>query len=126
MATKKTDPDTRLLSSLGDLREIEEFLHHLLGDVSTRRLKPGTDLLPHAERMKLAVPAALRGLPIVWDGGVKIDDEDLGDDPPISIVRPGNPAALGFTIGCVRIGKRVKVCLECGWLYCKIVIKGRF
>lgn len=122
----KTSNDTRLLTSLGDLREIEEFLHVLLGDVSTRRLKRGADLLPFVKQLDLSVPAALQGLEITWDGGARIDDSDLGVRDPISVVRPGHPDALGFTIGCIRIGRHVKVCLECGWLYCKIVIKGTF
>lgn len=24
--------------------------------------------------------------------------------------------SLGFTVGCIHIGRRVKICLECGWL----------
>lgn len=122
--TTSTD-DTRLLTSLGDLREIEAFLHTLLPDLVSHRPKKGEDVLPYAKRLGLRVPAALDGLPMTWDGGARLDDDDLGDLPGISIVRPGNPNALGLTIGCIRIG-RVKVCLECGWLYCKIVIKGRF
>jgi hypothetical protein len=43
----------------------------------------------------------------------------LGDRDGMSIVHPGNPNALGITIGCIRIGRRVKVCQECGWLYCR-------
>jgi len=124
MATNSDD--TRLLTSLGDLRELEEFLHTLLSDLAVRRPKRGEDVLPYASRLGLETPAALSGLELTWDGGSRIDDADLGDRDPISIVRPGNPSALGLTIGCIRIGRRVKVCLECGWLYCKIVIKGTF
>lgn len=118
--------DTRLLTSLGDVREVEEFLHTLLVDLAGRRPKKGQDVMPHVKRLELTVPEALRGLDITWDGGARLDDDDLGDRDPISIVRPGNPNALGLTIGCIRIGRRVKVCLECGWFYCKIVIKGTF
>ena len=37
------------------------------------------------------------------------------------LAQPGNVDALGLVIKCVRIG-RWKACLECGWLYCRIVI----
>ena len=129
MATS-TD-DTRLLTSLRDVREVEEFLHTLMLDLVAQRPKRGEDCLPHVERLNLNVPEALRGLDITWDGGTTpgraaFADADLGDRDPLSLVRPGDPSALGFTIGCIRIGRRVKVCLECGWLYCKIVIKGTF
>lgn len=116
-----TDTDARLLSSLGDVRALEQFLHTLLGDLARNHPKPGEDVLPRVKKLGLEVPDALKGLELTWDRA-RLDDSDLGDGDPISIVRPGNPNALGLTIGCIRIGPRVKVCLECGWVYCKIVI----
>ena len=50
---------------------------------------------------------------------------DLAKGSVLVLVGPGHPDALGFTIGCIRIG-RFKICLECGWFYCRIVIKGTF
>ena len=47
------------------------------------------------------------------------------DRRDIVLLVDDSPEALGFTIGCVTI-HGVKICLECGWLYCRIVIKGRF
>ena len=82
--------------------------------------------MPYVKSQKLKVPASLQGLEITWDGRARVTDDDLGDRAPISFVRPGNPDAVGLTIGCIRIGKRIKICLECGWFYCKIVIKGTF
>lgn len=105
---------------------MEEFLHTLLVDLAARRPKRGEDVRPHVKRLELTVPEDAEGLDITWDGGARLDDDDLGHRDGMSIVRPGDPNALGFTIGGIRIGRRVKVCLECGWLYCKIVIKGRF
>jgi len=122
----KTDNDARLLTTLGELRELETFLFALLPAVTHSRPKQGADLLPYIKQNKLAVPASVRGVDITWDGRARVTDDDLGKMPPISIVRPGNPEAVGLTIGCIRIGKKIKVCLECGWFYCKIVIKGTF
>lgn len=122
----KNDDDARLVGSLTELRELEAFLFALLPAAVEARPKQGADLLPFAKEQKLSVPASLQGLDITWDGGARLNDDDLGDAPPLSFVRPGNPEALGLTIGCIRLGRRVKVCLECGWFYCKIVIKGTF
>ena len=122
----KTDNDTRVIGALGELRELETFLYALLPAVTQARPKQGADLLPYVKEHKLRVPAALKGADITWDGRARVTDDDLGGLAPISFVRPGNPEAVGLTIGCIRIGKRVKVCLECGWFYCKIVIKGTF
>lgn len=122
----KNDDDARLIESLTDLRELEVFLFALLPAAIQARPKQGAALLPLAKERNLSVPASLDGLNITWDGGARLTDDDLADAPLISLVRPGNPDALGLTIGCIRIGRRIKVCLECGWFYCKIVIKGTF
>jgi hypothetical protein len=116
----------RLAGALADVRELEEFLFALLPAATASRPKQGDDLVSFAKEQGLAVPAVLEGMEITWDGSARLADDDLGDAPAISLIRPGNPEALGFTIGCIRIGRRIKVCLECGWLYCKIVIKGTF
>lgn len=116
----------RLAGALADVRELEDFLFALLPAATATRRKQGDDLLPFAKEQGLSVPAALEGMEITWDGTARLTDDDLRNAPPISLVRPGNPQALGLTIGCIRIGRRIKVCLECGWLYCRIVIKGTF
>ncbi|MET0735513.1 MAG: hypothetical protein ABWY55_07715 [Microbacterium sp.] len=118
--------DDRLVANLAELHELEEFLFALLPAAVKAKPKPGDDLLPLAKEHKLAIPASLDGVDVTWDARLRVADDDLRGGPSISIVRPGNPEAVGLTIGCIRIGRRVKVCLECGWLYCKIVIKGRF
>jgi len=122
----KIDNEARLAGTLGELRELEAFLYALLPAVTQSRPKQGADLLPLVKAQKLKVPAALQGVDITWDGRARVTDDDLGVLAPISFVRPGNPEAVGLTIGCIRIGRKIKVCLECGWFYCKIVIKGTF
>lgn len=122
----KNDDDARLIGSLTEVRELEQFLFALLPAAIEARPRQGADLLPLVKERKLSVPESLKGLDLTWDGGARLTDDDLGDAPLISLVRPGNPEALGLTIGCIRLGRRVKICLECGWFYCKIVIKGTF
>jgi hypothetical protein len=108
---------------LHDVHELETFLHSVIGPLAKEKLKTGEDIRPHIERMKLKVPPSLKGLPITW-GGEDISG-DKNDQQTITLVRPGSPEALGFTLGCITI-HGVRICLECGWLYCRIVIKGRF
>ncbi len=107
---------------LHDVHEIETFLHSVIAPLAKQKLKTGEDIRPHIEKMELKVPPSLEGLPITWGG-----EESSGakGEQTIILVRPGSPEALGFTIGCITI-RGVKFCLECGWLYCRIVIKGRF
>jgi len=108
---------------LHDVHELETFLHSVIGPLAKQKLKSGEDIRPHIEKMRLKVPASLEGLPINW-GGEEINGAQ-GEQQTITLVRPGSPEALGFTLGCIKVGS-VRICLECGWLYCRIVIKGRF
>lgn len=108
-----------------ELREVETFFFSLIPAAVSEKPSEREDLLPLAERIGLAVPNSLSGFPIEWDTHARTAGDD-SLEPSISIVRPGIPGALGLTVGCVRVGRRTKVCLECGWLYCRIVIKGTF
>lgn len=120
----KNTKDSRLDLTLDDIFELEQFLFALLPATAEQRPKHGADLLPYAKKLDLNVPESLKGVPITWESAARSAKDEVGG-PVLSLVRPGNPAALGLTLGCIRIGKW-KICLECGWLYCKIVIKRRF
>jgi hypothetical protein len=119
----KNTNDSRLDLTLDDIFELEAFLFALLPAAAKQRPKQGADLLPYAKQLNLKVPESLKGVPITWESTARSAKDDVV--PVISMVRPGNPAALGLTIGCTRIGKW-KFCLECGWLYCRIVVTRRF
>ena len=128
MATRPTSrADNPLLSLLHNTRELESFLHDFIGRLAKRRLRSGEDVTHLADEFRLKVPAALKGAQITWAGG---DDEGIKDqvtgEQVLVLTRPGHFDAVGLTIGCIRVGRRIKICLECGWLYCRIVIKGTF
>lgn len=115
----------RLDIAFGDLAEIEAFLFPLMQLAATKKLKDGDDVLKVAMDAKLKVPELFKGGEMVWDTTSKYSDHPSGGTSSISIVRPGNPLALGLTIGCIRRGKW-RICLECGWFWCRIVITRRF
>jgi hypothetical protein len=115
--------NTAFKNILHDVHELETFLHSVIGPLAKQKLKTGEDIRPHIGKMGLKVPPSLESLPITWGGEDINGDKD--ERQTITLVRPGLPEALGFTIGCITI-HGVKICLECGWLYCRIVIKGRF
>ncbi len=118
----KNDPLGDLLHSS---HELETFFHEFIMHVARQRPRPGADVTKYSRKLGVAVPGVLKGAKITW--AHHGDADAAGEDGPGILVftRPGQPEALGFTIGCVKVG-RYKVCLECGWLYCRIVIKGRF
>ena len=119
--------DDRMLSSLKDTREIEAFARELILGLARHRTRPGPgeDVTKYAKDLGLPIPDALRGVEVTWDSHHDFAAPEFEKGAVLVTVSPGHPEALGFTIGCIRVG-RVKVCLECGWLYCRIVIKGTF
>lgn len=119
-----SDQDT-LRSLLKDTHELEEFFHEFISQVTRRHPKPGEDVTRYAEELGLRVPAVLRGAPITWGGAEPVEEEEGNRVQTLVFLRPGNAAAIGLTLGCITWG-RFRVCLECGWFYCRIVISGRF
>jgi hypothetical protein len=110
---------------LRDTHELESFFHDFIEHLTKRRPKAGEDVTHLAEEKGLKIPEVLNGLPMTWAGG----EPDIPTEKPqqtLVFVRPGNLQAVGLTIGCINVGKHTKVCLECGWIYCRIVIRGRF
>lgn len=115
----------KLSSTLSNISQLENFFFALANELPKQKknFKKGQDITTHLKNNDIQIPEVLQDDSIEWLGVDTdyVDDENHG----ISIVRPGNPTALGLTIGCVKI-RRWRVCLECGWLYCRVVIKGSF
>lgn len=116
------DDGDPLASSLQDVKELEQFLFAFIGAVTARRPAPGDDVSRLVDELGLQPPAAWQGEAILWDGG----EDDAGaasrQEQSLVLMRPGDPAALGFTVGCITVRGR-RYCLECGWLYCRVVIR---
>jgi hypothetical protein len=115
----------RMLRSLRDVHELENFMHELLRALPDLRLRHGDDVTAQAKELGIEIPDFLSGEELTWDTQTRFESEAREATSTLVLVRPGEPEALGFTIGCIRWG-RLKICLECGWLYCRIVIKGTF
>ena len=113
----------RLTNSLHDVLELEQFLHSFISTLTRRRLRSGEDVTHLVKELGLKVPAALEGASITWVGREESPDaQEGGQGRTLVLARPGNADALGFTVACITIRGR-RYCLECGWLYCHIVIK---
>jgi hypothetical protein len=111
--------------SLANIADLEEFMHELHERLGDRELKPGEDLKDHARELGLQVPEFLEAEPFVYE--LHEHDEETIEGRAIVLVRPSderNPVSKRKII-CGSWG-RVTVCLECGWIWCKIVIYGRF
>jgi hypothetical protein len=110
---------------LSNGREVETFFHDFIGQVAKRRPKPGADVTKYADQLRLKMPVVLKGAKITWASGTDSAGARESAEQALVFVRPGHADAVGLTIGCVKI-RRVTVCLECGWFWCRIVIVGRF
>ncbi len=112
-----------LTNSLRDVLELEQFLHDFIGALTKRHLKSGQDVTHLVDELGLKPPAGLKGIPITWVGREETPDTAEGRrEQTLVLTRPGKADAVGLTIGCVRIRRR-KYCLECGFWYCRIVIR---
>jgi len=114
-----------LHQSLANVADLESFIHELHHRLADRELKHGDDLSALASEVDLQVPAFLAEEPLIYE----VHDRGHHDveGRAIVLVRPSgieNPVAE-MKIYCHRWG-RFNICLECGWIWCKIVIYGRF
>lgn len=118
--------DSHLDQSFEQMVELQNFLYAFLGRLEAEKLKPGQDLTPLVKQIGLELPALLRGEPIVWEGHTTAHFAAHGGDAPVlAFVRPGHADAIGLVIGCIHTG-RWTICLECGWIWCRIVVTRKF
>ena len=109
---------------LRDTQEIESFLHTFLKRLPAG-LKPGEDVTRYAKKVRPQDSSVLErrshrmGRPGAHDEGLDARTQAL------VLSQPGQADALGLTIKCVTI-RGWRFCLECGWLYCRIVVTKRF
>jgi len=120
------EADHRLDACLNDTHELETFLHAFLEKLDEKKLKPGEDVTRLAEQFGLKPPAVLAGAPITWEGSGHAHYEAAGTRvQSLVLARPGHPDAVGLVIKCITI-RGWRICLECGWIWCRIVVTKRF
>jgi hypothetical protein len=114
-----------LHTSLAHVADLVEFMHDFHARLGDRELRPGEDLKERAVALEVRVPSFLAGMPLTYV--VHDHKEEAPDGRAIVIVRPGDAknAVSRRKIICASWGK-YQICLECGWIWCTIVINGRF
>ena len=111
---------------LDNTRELEDFIHALMPTLDNDKLQQGDDVLSHAKKAKVKIPDFLKGEKVTWETETGHSHSPVAKNAEtIVLVRPGNPAIVGLVIGCIRI-RGWRICLECGWFWCRIVITRRF
>jgi hypothetical protein len=120
----ESEPDT-LFTSLANVADLEDFMHELHERLGDRELKQGADLTAQASHLGIRVPEFLAGEPLVYE--VHNHKERGMEGRALVLVRPSgitNPV-VEIKVLCGR-WRRYTICLECGWIWCRIVIYGRF
>jgi hypothetical protein len=111
-------------TSLEYVQELESFLHEFLERLPAEGLEDGEDLTPYIERAGLQVPRFIEAGELTYASApCKLDIE--ADHAPLVLVRPGHPEVIGLVIRCVY-WRGWRICLECGWIWCRIVLTRRF
>lgn len=100
--------------------DLEEFVHELFSKASDEELLDGEDLVERAARLGVSVPSSLAGEEIRYTPREPGITREAGGRSLV-LVRPGRPDMLDVRIGCTTI-RGHRVCLECGWIWCRIVI----
>jgi len=121
MAT--SDPLDNLL---GEVSELERFLHAFLARLDPEQLSPKEDLTPYVKKFGLRLPPVLKGALITWESSGESHRTEARDAAQTLVfTRPGHSDAVGLVVKCVTV-KKWTVCLECGWIWCRIVVTRRF
>jgi hypothetical protein len=120
MATAADDLDI----SLQNVQALESFMHEFLERLPVDELEDGEDLMPHIKRVGLEIPPFLEAGELTY-AGAPCGLDRTTDAPALVLARPGHPQAIGLVIRCVH-WRGWTICLECGWLYCRIVLTRRF
>ena len=119
--SKENSKSTDIGQSVEAMQELEQLLHHLSEKMDATKLKDGEDLIPHLEKLKVKVPGFLQDAEIVYadhSTSTKKTKQSL-----VMVTTPDKvyPDAIARKIFCIRWRGWV-ACLECGWIWCKVVI----
>lgn len=112
--------DDDLEPALDQVQSLTQFAHDAITAALDADEREGSDLPSLLSKAGISAPASIQLSDVAWDDPNGPSD-GLGDRQMVMML-PGHPEALGFTVGCIRIRGR-RYCLECGWIWCRIVIR---
>ena len=112
--------DSKMATAAIEMEEVEKFLHTLSEKLDKKKIKSGADISSYMQSYKLKRPALFGEDKITY---TIHDEKDKNWKKLVIVTRPEKEYAdpIARKIFCVKIG-RVVACLECGWLWCQVVI----
>lgn len=116
------------------MSEFQHFMFELSNHLGGTSLELDEDLLQRALALKIPIPAFLQDINTSAEGSSETSQESKNLEPLV-LVSPGlgskssgqltSSVVQEIKVLCGRFG-RWTVCLECGWIWCKITITTRF
>jgi hypothetical protein len=107
--------------TLKAMSQLEPLLKKLLPYAKQKKIKNGSDLTNFLKENRLKLPPLFDGDKVTYE---EYDPSfEQSKNKLVILTKPNSnvSSVLGIRIGCVTIRGR-KVCLECGFWHCKIVI----
>jgi hypothetical protein len=116
------------------MSEFQHFIFELSNHLGGTALELDEDLLQRALALKIPIPAFLQDVNTPAEGSSETSQESKNLEPLV-LVSPGlaskspgqstSSVVQEIKVLCGRVG-RWTVCLECGWIWCKVTITRRF
>ena len=120
MKSKQTTPSDFDVA-VEAMLQLEPLLKTILPLAKKKKIANGSDLSKIIQTQKIKIPALFQGDKITYEDYQP--EFEKTKHKLVILTKPNSniTAVLGIRIGCVTILGR-RVCLECGFWYCKIVI----
>lgn len=122
---KQESGNTDLAGCLSATSELAQFMRDAETKLRGMKLSAGQELEPALEKAGVKIPNFLRGSGITHE----THSEEFAKAGPnnLVIVTAGDPTVVDIRVFCICSKRwRICVCLECGWIWCRIVIRGTF
>ena len=123
--TKQESGTVDLVGCLSTTSELAQFVREAEAKLRGTKLSAGQELEPVLEKAGVKIPDFLRGSGLTHE----THGEEFAKAGPNSmvIVTAGDPTVVDVRVFCICSKRwRICVCLECGWIWCRIVIRGTF
>lgn len=123
MDTYKEKMQFELPQTVAALNDLDAFMRKLGEKLHHEKLKDGEDITALIKAADIKIPGFLKDTPITYSDNNNHKHEGNNSK---KIILAGKPEKdihpVEKRIFCVHFGKRIEVCLDCGWLYCMIII----
>lgn len=124
MDTYKEKTQLELPQTVEALNELDAFMRQLGEKFHHEKFKDGEDIMAQIKAANIKIPGFLKDLPITYSDHNKQKHEITNSKKIILTGKPPKDihSEMERRIFCVHFGRRIEICLYCGWLWCEIIV----